>query len=1052
MKIKEMYIDGFGHFHDYTLRDLPPGLLIVKGPNEAGKSTLLAFIRRMLFGKPPGRSFNPYEPLNGGEHGGRLTVETDAGIRYDIARQGKLDQYTIRNENGSPVTRGIELITGSADRDFYENVFAFGLEELYRFETLSEESVQNHVTGAGVGIKTCSIPVLQKTIKDEIQDIYKPGARSRPWFMKTLKEITGTEKEIHALSKTQARYDGHQRDRRAGQEELSRLKGLRADIRHDLESRKRIAGIWEDWTTYQDKRNRLTGLPLVDAFPENGTHLLDSINERVQEREDARAGKERELGNLRIDRSAISLNTAVLEHESAIRSLERGLEKYLSDLSARNTLTDELSRSGEDYQRNLASLNPDWDDSTLLSFDSSPEAQSRVSGFRKDFSRYEEDLRILTNEAEQIRKERDAVVPQLRFIEDALEMSGDLPSPEILEREKKAIEELYTEVPDLDRRKAELEGILKEEAAAGERWKEVNAALTGTMPLWPAGLMVAAGLLSLGLGAMGDSLLIGVGVMVLFVIAAGVYWSAVKKHESRQRGAANSDSSGEAGSAVLEWADVRQKKEDEVRKFEGRLTGLAKTGGFSTIPSAASLNSRRSELERLSKRISEREIQESDRRKLETELAGRKSQLDAKLSGIADTKEALSILTAEWQKWLRDVSLPEGMLPDIAAGLFPKTEQLVALLYSNQKSAERLKVLTNSVAEYESGVSSLVQNSGLLTCGSTEGDLEYLVSCLGENLSNQRMVQDMDLSCRKLENEILGLTEEQDRLLAQKTALFAKAFAKDEEQFREYGRVWGERRDLMQSCETCKNAIARAAGKGTSYEEFTAQLETLDYAEVCGAITDLEDQLKVVDADIEDVTTSLGRISESLAQLEREDESACLESERLLLCEELNDHSREWAKRVIAGHILGKAVERYEKERQPAVIREATEIFSGISDGRYRRIIKPLDADGVLVEEAAGGRKAVGQLSRGTAEQLYLALRFGYITEFGKHDVPLPVVFDDILVNFDPVRKEKSCQAIAGLAEKNQVFYFTCHPETAEMLKRCCGNARVIDLEQAAAE
>ena len=48
MKIKEIYIEGFGHFHDYAIRDLSPGITIIKGPNEAGKSTLLAFIRRML--------------------------------------------------------------------------------------------------------------------------------------------------------------------------------------------------------------------------------------------------------------------------------------------------------------------------------------------------------------------------------------------------------------------------------------------------------------------------------------------------------------------------------------------------------------------------------------------------------------------------------------------------------------------------------------------------------------------------------------------------------------------------------------------------------------------------------------------------------------------------------------------------------------------------------------------------------------------------------------------------------------------------------------------
>ncbi|MEA2034536.1 MAG: hypothetical protein U9N40_03475, partial [Euryarchaeota archaeon] len=233
------------------------------------------------------------------------------------------------------------------------------------------------------------------------------------------------------------------------------------------------------------------------------------------------------------------------------------------------------------------------------------------------------------------------------------------------------------------------------------------------------------------------------------------------------------------------------------------------------------------------------------------------------------------------------------------------------------------------------------------------------------------------------------------------------------------------------------------------FDAFTAELETLDYPEVAGTITELEERLRETEENIDEQNTSLGQIRESIAQLETEDELAALETRHCALCEDANDFSREWAKRVIATHILDKAVERYEKERQPAVIREATEIFSDISDGRYRRVIKPLDEPGVLVEGATGGRKTVSQLSRGTAEQLYLALRFGYITEFGKHDVSLPVVFDDILVNFDPVRKENSCRAITRLAETNQVLYFTCHPDTVEMLERCCGDVRVIDLSQA---
>ena len=56
MKLKGWYIDGFGMFRDHEVTNLSGGLTVFAGPNEAGKSTLLAFLRGMLFGFPDGRS------------------------------------------------------------------------------------------------------------------------------------------------------------------------------------------------------------------------------------------------------------------------------------------------------------------------------------------------------------------------------------------------------------------------------------------------------------------------------------------------------------------------------------------------------------------------------------------------------------------------------------------------------------------------------------------------------------------------------------------------------------------------------------------------------------------------------------------------------------------------------------------------------------------------------------------------------------------------------------------------------------------------------------
>jgi len=68
------------------------------------------------------------------------------------------------------------------------------------------------------------------------------------------------------------------------------------------------------------------------------------------------------------------------------------------------------------------------------------------------------------------------------------------------------------------------------------------------------------------------------------------------------------------------------------------------------------------------------------------------------------------------------------------------------------------------------------------------------------------------------------------------------------------------------------------------------------------------------------------------------------------------------------------------------------------------------------------------------------------LADFYRNGTSLPVIFDDILVNFDPQRQQKACEAIGLLTETNQVFYFTCHPETANMLEKAVDGAKVVEI------
>ena len=101
----------------------------------------------------------------------------------------------------------------------------------------------------------------------------------------------------------------------------------------------------------------------------------------------------------------------------------------------------------------------------------------------------------------------------------------------------------------------------------------------------------------------------------------------------------------------------------------------------------------------------------------------------------------------------------------------------------------------------------------------------------------------------------------------------------------------------------------------------------------------------------------------------------------------------------------------------------------------------PLGEQTITVTDTGGRIKQPSELSRGTREQLFLSLRFGLIRELGQRTEPLPVVVDEVLVNFDPERALRAAFAFVELSRTNQVMVFTCHPTVAEIFRRAASEA-----------
>ena len=73
-------------------------------------------------------------------------------------------------------------------------------------------------------------------------------------------------------------------------------------------------------------------------------------------------------------------------------------------------------------------------------------------------------------------------------------------------------------------------------------------------------------------------------------------------------------------------------------------------------------------------------------------------------------------------------------------------------------------------------------------------------------------------------------------------------------------------------------------------------------------------------------------------------------------------------------------------------------------------------------------------------------MRLALVREYANHVDPLPVVFDDIFVNFDPGRSRTSLKAIRELSTTHQVLLFTCHPHFVKQIEETLPEAKIFAL------
>lgn len=180
---------------------------------------------------------------------------------------------------------------------------------------------------------------------------------------------------------------------------------------------------------------------------------------------------------------------------------------------------------------------------------------------------------------------------------------------------------------------------------------------------------------------------------------------------------------------------------------------------------------------------------------------------------------------------------------------------------------------------------------------------------------------------------------------------------------------------------------------------------------------------------------SVSRREWQLGRLEGDEDLPALEARLEGIDRELEGLERRLRVMTLAHEGLESALASTKEEAASALEPAVARVLSGVTLGRYSRVSIGRDL-GVSVENpdgASGVAESVGpqDLSAGTVDQLYLAIRFALLEFLSSRD-GAPFILDDPLANSDPSRRSAALALLHEISETRQVIMLSCEDHGAE--------------------
>ncbi|WP_461208952.1 AAA family ATPase [Desulfocurvus sp. DL9XJH121] len=412
------------------------------------------------------------------------------------------------------------------------------------------------------------------------------------------------------------------------------------------------------------------------------------------------------------------------------------------------------------------------------------------------------------------------------------------------------------------------------------------------------------------------------------------------------------------------------------------------------------------------------------------------AQLDAARSEADRAGRELKAWAEQWAPCVEPLGLAPGALPSEALAVLDALGELAVALDKKRTLDHRRAGIEENFAAYAQAVAQAVERlapdlAGAEPEAAVNGLHERLLQAREDAREHRRLEAEAErlaAAVESAESRAAGFADVLVRLCSEAGCPGAEGLAGAERRGRERAALEAE---LAQA----RDDVARQTA-GEDMAAFSAEARDLDSDQAAADMARLDAELTELSRRRDALNQDLGAARRDVQALDGSSRAAELAQRAQGTAADIQDGLDRYVRLKLAEQVVVREVERYRKANQGPVLTLGGEIFAGLTLGSFAGLEADFDAQGDPVIKGlrpSGERLEVGAMSEGTRDQLYLALRLAGLHRRLEASPPMPFVVDDILVNFDDGRARAALSALADLARRTQVVFFTHHDHLADL-------------------